>query len=47
MEDIYVLRLDIFNELALRVESVEIPHQERYNLSEDEDAGLLDTDTRL
>ena len=37
----------IFNELALRVESVEIPHQERYNLSEDEDAGLLDTDTLL
>ena len=34
----------IFNELGLRDESVEIPQEERYNLSEDEDSGFTDTE---
>jgi len=34
----------IFNELVLRDESVEIPQEERYNLSEDEDSGFTDTE---
>jgi hypothetical protein len=32
----------IFSELILREESVEIPQEERYNLSEDEDSGFTD-----
>jgi hypothetical protein len=37
----------IFNELFLRKERVEIPHQERYNLSEDEDYGFINSDANL
>jgi hypothetical protein len=37
----------IFSELILREESVEIPREERYNLSEDEDSGFTDTDMQL
>ena len=34
----------IFNELAFRDESVEIPQEERYNLSGDEDSDFADND---